>query len=57
MEECVSILDKNKPRGKSHIVLKPEQAWIVVTILWSADLKMSFLQVNKTTVEKVFPQC
>lgn len=58
MEECKSILPKNKPGGRSHIVSKSEQARIVVTILWSADLKMSFLQVNKTTLgEKVFPQC
>lgn len=45
---------QNQPSGKTHIVLKSKQAWIVIDILLSADLKMWFAQVNKTTeTEKV----
>lgn len=33
-------LVQNQPSGKTHIVLKYEQVWIVIDIVWSADLKM-----------------
>lgn len=43
---------QKQPNGKAHIVLKSKQARIVVGILWSADLKMSFQQVNKSLYGK-----
>lgn len=47
---------QEQPSGKTHIVLQSEQAWIVDGILWSADFKMSLLQVN-TTREPLRKRC
>lgn len=43
----------NSPGGKSQIVFKSVQTLIAV-LSWSADLTVSFLHLNKTTVEHVF---
>lgn len=50
-------LVQNQPSGKTHIVLTYEQVWIVIDIVWSADLKMWFSQVNKTTENVSARQC
>lgn len=48
MRVCQSCSKTTKT--KDPHCLQPEQACIVVGALWSADLKMPFLQGNKKTI-------